>query len=130
MNDDHLVSVNNEENPVPIYMWYDNGTIYYYTESEHVYMNTISKYMFSNLQALSDIDELANFNTSKVTDMAFLFQNCIEIQDLSPISDWDVSCVQRLKQTFFSSDAITTSLGGMKIQSLQPLANWNVRKCY
>ena len=124
---DSVNKVSTNDSAYPVYMWYENGTIYYYTEAPYVYLNTSAKYMFSNFQALSDIDELANFNTSRVTDMGFMFQNDISITDLSPLANWDVSCVQNMKLMFFASVTMITNSGGMKIQSLTPLANWDTQ---
>lgn len=124
---DSLNKVSTDDSAYPIYMWYENGTIYYYTEAKYVYLNTSAKYMFSNFQALSNIDELANFNTSRVTDMGFMFQNDINITDLSPLANWDVSCVQNMKLMFFASAAMITNNGGMQIVSLEPLADWDTQ---
>lgn len=124
---DSLNKVSTNDSAYPIYMWYSDGTIYYYTEATFVYLNTSAKYMFSNFRALSNIDELANFNTSRVTDMGFMFQNDISITDLSALSDWDVSCVQSMKMMFFTTNDLITTSGGMHITSLSSFLNWDTQ---
>jgi len=38
------------ENSYPVYAWYYNNIIYYYTEAEMIYFNPDSSYMFYYMQ--------------------------------------------------------------------------------
>ena len=107
------------------YMWFENNTIYYYTEADVVKLNGSSARMFARMSALKDISGLEYFDMSNVTDSNRMFQDCISIEDLTPIANWDVSKITDM--TFmFGSNKTATSGDYMKINSLSPLANWNV----
>ena len=41
---DNILSDSNSD--FPIYGWFNNGVIYYYTEAENIYLNEDSSYMF------------------------------------------------------------------------------------
>ena len=59
MTDDNIVSKSN----YPIYMWYSNGTIYWWSEDSHPYLNEDASFMFNKMSNLSDISGLEDFNT-------------------------------------------------------------------
>ena len=48
-----LISI---EDSIPIKAWYDQGTIYYYSESETIFMNQDASAMFYNLASVKNID--------------------------------------------------------------------------
>ena len=64
--------VSTSDSPFPIYAWFSNGTIYYYTEVEHPYMNITSNVMFYKLSNLVSID-LSTIDTSRTTNMRSMF---------------------------------------------------------
>ncbi len=74
-----LVSTNDSN--YPIYMWYDNGTIYYYSEADDLYLNVDSQKIFHSLTELTFID-LKDLNTSNVKNFNSAFENCKKIQEL------------------------------------------------
>ena len=57
--DENIVSAANS--PKPIYAWYSNGTVSYYSEEEKIYLNGDSSYMFANLNGLTSLD-LSDFD--------------------------------------------------------------------
>ena len=124
------------------------GTIYWWSESNKVYLNpdcsimfcrlpyladisglrelktdnvTNMSYMFTTCSVLANIDGLANWDTSKVTDMSWMFGNddgATEISDLTPIEKWNVGNVIDMNHMFL----------GCKIKNINSLSNWNVSK--
>ena len=62
LNEDNIVSPTNSEKA--IYAWFDNWTIYYYSEAKNIYLPKDSSYMFYNLTNLESID-LKEFNSSE-----------------------------------------------------------------
>lgn len=76
--------------------------------------------MFTNCSVLANIDGLANWDTSKVTDMSWMFGNddggAMEISDLTPIEKWNVGNVIDMNSMFL----------GCKIKNINSLSNWNV----
>ena len=131
------------DSPYPIYMWYEEGTIYWWSEAKRPNLNEDASYMFSNLTNLDSLLSLSKFNTSNTKNMTGLFFNLMKINDLSGLENWDVSNVENLAATFMSTTSLTslealekwnvknvTSLYGLfcrtKITSLKGLENWDV----
>ncbi len=106
----------------PVYMWYSNGTIYWYSSADTVFMNGNSGWLFQGFSNLTDISRLRNFDTSGVTDMDRMFINCVSLTDISPIEDWDTSSL--LDMTFMFGASASGS--PMSLSDLSPLANWDV----
>lgn len=66
----------------PIYTWYDNGTIFWWSEAEKVYMNEDCMAMFYMCSSLTSLN-VENFNTSNVTNMRHMFSKCNNITTLN-----------------------------------------------
>lgn len=69
-NANNKVSV---ESGSPIYLWFDSGTIYWYTTASTVYLNEDSSYLFANLKNLTTIPDISQMITSGVTNMSYMF---------------------------------------------------------
>lgn len=115
--------VSSEDSLFDIYMWYDNGIIYYYSEADKVAVNGSAAKMFARMESLSDISGLADFDASYMTDTNRMFQDDINIVDLSPLANWDTSNVTDMTFMFGANAPYI-----MKINDLSPLANWDVSK--
>ena len=138
----NIVSVNNSSYPIPIYMWYEDGTIYWWSEDKKAYLNSNSSRMFIRISSLSNIDGLANFDTSNVTNMSDMF-NYTKIS-ANALINWDVSNVTNMSAMFAHNSQIesleslskwdtsnVTDMFGMfisssNITSLNGLSNWDV----
>lgn len=111
----------------PVYMWNDNGILYYYSEAKKIYLNSNSSNMFSNFgndigediteffklvdsskltnmhrmfyYALIDNLDLSSLNTSNVTDMSETFSGCLFMKTLD-ISKFNTSNVTNMYQMF------------------------------
>ena len=92
-------TISTEESRAPIYVWFDNGIIYYYSENEKILLNDNSYRLFQNLTALEEID-LSSFDTSNVTNMSGMFSNCSSLESLD-LSSFDTSNVTRLSGMFY-----------------------------
>ena len=68
---DNYEIVSNESSNCDIYLWFDDGIIYLYTDANKIYANDMS-FMFFYLKNIGSID-LSIFDTSKTTDMSYLF---------------------------------------------------------
>ena len=79
-------------------MWYDNGNIYYWSESSIIYLNPISSSLFEDIRNLVEID-FSQFNTSKVTDMSWMFEDSDSLSTLD-LSTWDTSNVTNIFRMF------------------------------
>ena len=137
----NLVSTSNS--PYPIYMWYEEGTIYWWSEAHRPKLNENASYMFyemeeltnildlkyfdasnaKNLQelfgynkSLNDITPLKDWNISNVTNLSWVFRFCYSLSSIEALSSWDVSKVETLASFLMEDSNIT---------SLKPLKNWN-----
>ena len=83
--------VSTSDSKYPIYMWYDNGTIYWWSIDEYPYLNADATHMFRTFNNLSDITGLRNFDASKVTTLRGAFSDNIALTNLNGIETWDTS---------------------------------------
>ena len=88
--DARIVSASDSE--TPIYSWFSNGVIYYWSEDKHPYTNKDSSYMFNGFTNATFIDA-APFDTSRTTDMEAMFANCRSVKRLD-VSGFDTSNVR------------------------------------
>ena len=140
---EHIVST--PESGYPIYMWFDNGTIYWWSEDKTPSLNENSSYMFSYLKKLNNTDGLINIDASNTKQMqSFLYYTMIE--DVDSLSKWNTSNLLNMNTTFAINDNLT-SLEGLSywdtsnvedmtlsfssnksLTTLAGLENWNTSK--
>ena len=118
--------VSSESSEFDIFMWFDDGTIYYYTEANKVAINGSAAKMFARMSNLVDISGLADFDMSNATDMNRMFQDDYSLVDLSPLANWDTSNVTDM--TFMFGANTNSNSNTMSITSLKSLANWDTSK--
>ena len=104
MTAEHIVS--STDSIVPIYMWYENGTIYWWSEAKEIYFNSDTGSFFRGLSKITTLD-LSNFNTSKVTDMYSMFYNCSSLTSLD-VSHFDTSKVTNMGNMFSDCENLTS----------------------
>ena len=97
-------TISTEESRAPIFVWFDNGIIYYYSENEKILLNDNSNRLFQNLTALEEID-LSSFDTSNVTDMSFMFNYCTKLKQLD-LSNFDTSNVTSIQGMFQKCESL------------------------
>ena len=90
----------------PIYMWFDNGTIYYYSEADIIYLNETSSYLFNNLTELISVD-LSGIDTSIVQNMESMFNNCGKIKTLN-LRNFNTSNVKTMQYMFNGCENLTS----------------------
>ena len=98
-------AVNVSANEIPIYMWYENGIIYWHSDANTIYLNEDSSNMFMSLQGLTDID-LNKFNTRKTTNMSYMFQYCTSLTSLD-LSGFNTKNVTKMESMFSMSRTIS-----------------------
>ena len=120
LTDENIVSSSDSKGL--IYAWYDNGTIYYYSEST-IYMNENSTYMFDEMRELYDL-EISNINTSSVTNMSFMFNNTGYNADTFEldISNWNTSNVTDMGFMFngagYNADTFELDLSNFDVSNV------------
>ena len=110
----NLVSI--IDSPYPIYMWYEENTIYWWSEAHHPKLNQDASYMFNNMLNLTKIESLDHINSSLTENISFMFRGDSSILDINGVEKWDTSNITNLRQTFAK----------ISITSLEPLKDWDV----
>ena len=95
-SEDNIIST--EESRIPIYAWFDNGIIYYYTEASNPLLNEDSSYMFCNITKIVELN-LDSIDTSNLVNMRNMFYNLNEIEELD-LSNFDTSNVENMYWVF------------------------------
>ena len=142
ITDANIVSL--KESKFPIYMWFEKsgttetrnvvssgplaeafkalakevetGTIYWWSESEDVYLNPDSSQMFATFSYLENIDGLSNMKTNYTTDMSSMLYFADRLKDANALMNWDTSKVTNMSNMF---------LGNTNLINITALANWN-----
>ena len=115
-------NIEDEDSDYEIKLWLDptDKTAYYYTEPEKVYLNENSSGMFFHedppaqyldtlgnwFNNIRDID-LSNFDTSRVTDMNYMFWNMHSLTSLN-LSNFDTSKVTNMSSMFYNMRNLTS----------------------
>ena len=110
----NAVNIEDEDSDYEIKLWLDttDKTAYYYAEPEKVYLNEDSSEMFfsrfgeQKIINILEID-LSNFDTSKVTDMRYMFYGMTNLTTLN-LSNFDTSKVTDMSYMFYSMRSLTT----------------------
>ena len=103
-NSNNVVSTS--DSYYPVYAWYKNGVIYYYTEDNKVLLNKNSSSMFSDLLKVTEID-LSGFDTSNVTTMSSMFSNCSSLTSID-LSNFSTSKVNSMSYMFYECSGLTS----------------------
>ena len=98
----------------PAYMWYEQNTIYYYSEAQEVQTNPDSSYLFSKLTICDTIDMVSEIDASKTNNMAHMFDGLEKMQTLD-LTDLDTSSATNMEAMFWTEDNMTTSLGTINV---------------
>ena len=114
MTSDNIVS----NSTIPIYMWFDNGTIYWWSEANKIKCYKSSDWMFYNFQKLANIDGISSWNTSSVTNMRYMFDSCSALTNIEAVASWDTSSVTNMSGMFSSCRTLT---------NIEALASWDTR---
>ena len=110
----NAVNIEDEESECEIKLWLDpaDKTAYYYTETEKLYLNEDSNNMFyrgygeQKIKNILDLD-LSSFDTSKVTDMSYMFYGMSNLTSLN-LSNFDTSNVTKMYDMFSNMSNLTT----------------------
>ena len=89
-----------------IYGWYDetDKSIYYYCESEEVYLNVDSSYMFEEMGKVKKVPGLETVITSRTRNMNHMFYFGLGSSFDADLSNWDTSNVTNMSYMFTSGN--------------------------
>ena len=114
---DSLISTNASTKPV--YAWFENGVIKWWSEAEDVNAGVNLSRLCYEMQNLTDISGLNEWQTGEVTDMSSMFYNCSKLTDLTALTNWQTGQVTDMYEMFYNCSKLT---------DLTPLANWQTGK--
>ncbi len=121
----NVVSIS--ESNTPIYMWFENRTIYWYTKDEKPELNKDSSNMFRGCKGITNLD-VSNFDTSNVTSMSYMFGSCSGLTSLD-LSNFDTSNVVNMKGIFFECSILTSlDLRNFKTSKVEDMT-WMFGRC-
>ena len=122
--DDNIVST--EDSDAPIYAWWDStsSTIYWYSDADVIYLNSIAGYMFAHLSKIENID-LTNVDTSKTTSMGGMFYKCSSLEELD-LSNFNTSNVTSMGGMFNNCE----SLKELDLSNFDTAKTWNMESMF
>ncbi len=119
----------------PIYLWRDGNALKWWSKAEHVkagsldYLFGTSKISFNykgNLSDttnvfinLQDISGLSDWDISRTNKLSKMFAGCEHLTDLNPIRNWNTGQVTSMSSMFVQCSALT---------DLEPLSGWNTKQ--
>lgn len=111
------VLLSQESSEFPIYAWLGNDgeTIYYWTDTDDIYMSGHSNSFFEAFDEIEDVSGLADFDTSRVESLGWMFKGCDKLTDISPMSDWYLPKLNELTGIFE---------GASSLENIDALSSW------
>ena len=140
---EHIVST--DDSPYPIYMWFDNGTLYWWSEDKTPALNEDSAGMFIRLNSLLDFSGIEKFDATKVKSLTYAFAG-LSIENLLFLKNWNTSSLENLSFAFYEDRQLLTTSGlenwntsnvntlmatfyaNFSLNDVSALKNWDVRK--
>ena len=123
------------------------GIIYWWSESNNVYLNPDSSETFSYLPYLTDITGLSGLKTDYVTNMQRMFMwSTQNLTNVNALRNWNTSNVKNMSNLFYSWSGKLTNISGLEnwntsnvenmssmfiihdLENIEPLRNWNTSK--
>ena len=107
LNLSHIAIVNNERTVENMCTYYDCITNIVFDESFRRYTPTSLRNFFKYCKALETISNLENLNTTKVTDMSYMFNGCQNLSSLD-LSYFNTTNVTNMTHMFEGCKALTS----------------------
>ena len=98
----------------PIYIVFDNtnnaGIMHFYTEGDKIFLPADSSYMFYFLGQLTDLSDIAGWDTSSVTNMSNMFNGTPYMDTASiNLTNWNTSSVTNMSGMFSGAGSGATT---------------------
>ena len=101
----------------------ETGKIYWWSESDSVYLNSDSAQMFAGIPYLTNIDGLKDMKTDYVVNMSNMFYSLgTQLSNIDALSGWNTSKVENMSDMFYRW-SFTNSLS-----NVNALLNWDTSK--
>lgn len=97
------------------------GIVYWWSESNSVYLNFDSSNMFAKMPYLTDISGLSELKTDYVTNMSqMFFWSTSNLANVNALKNWNTSNVEDMNTLFYAWYGDISDISGLK--------NWNTAK--
>ncbi|MBR7042059.1 MAG: BspA family leucine-rich repeat surface protein, partial [Bacilli bacterium] len=116
LTDYNIVSTISSEHP--IYMWYDDGTIYWYSEAEHIYYNFDAGSMFKelpNVQGIYDMNDIYSIYTENMEFMFYRLGSTASTFDLDLGDNFYTKNVYSMNSMFQGMASYCLTYGGIDL---------------
>ena len=104
LKDEYIVST--KDSSKPIYMWYEDGVLYLYSENV-ISIVQYSNHLFSYMENLTDIDDLKYLDISKADELSAMFSYDKSLANIKALSYWDTSNIKRMNYMFSNCELLT-----------------------
>ena len=103
----------------------ETGKIYWWSESDSVYLNPDSAQMFAGIPYLTNIDGLKDMKTDYVVDMSKIFSSIgTQLSNIDALSGWNTSKVENMSDMFYRWSFTNTN----SLSNVNALLNWDTSK--
>ena len=101
----------------------ETGKIYWWSESDSVYLNPDSAQMFAGLPYLTNIDGLKDMKTDYVVNMSNMFYSLgTQLSNIDALSGWNTSKVENMSGMFYRWSFANS------LSNVNALLNWDTSK--
>ena len=112
-------TLSSRESEVPIYGWFENGIIYYYTTADDIYLNSDSSGFFRYMTALTDIETVKDWKAENMKSTESMFRDDYNIVNIDALSYWKTNSLKNMSCMFYGASSIT---------NVNALRSWNTSK--
>ena len=119
--------VSTDESPFPIYMWFENGVLYWWSEDKTPNLNENARLMFNSFIKLKNVKHFYHFDASNVKIMRSFLSDCPTLETLEGLENWDVSNVESLQLAFGLNSYLALAGEVSHLKSIKALQNWNTK---
>ena len=103
----------------------ETGKIYWWSESDSVYLNSDSAQMFAGIPYLTNIDGRKDMKTNYVVDMSKIFSSIgTQLSNIDALSGWNTSKVENMSDMFYRWSFTNTN----SLSNVNALLNWDTSK--
>ena len=103
----------------------ETGKIYWWSESDSVYLNPDSAQMFAGIPYLTNIDGLKDMKTDYVVNMSNMFYSLgTQLSNIDALSGWNTSKVKNMSAMFYRWSFTNTN----SLSNVNALLNWDTSK--
>ena len=95
------------DSPVPIYGYLEGNVWHVCTAADSIYANSNCLHMFNYKTSLTSIDFGSGFNTSNVTSMDGMFEDCWRLTNLD-LSSFNTANVTNMRNMFYNCSDLTS----------------------